>query len=599
MKISYNWLKWYVPEIPEAEKLADVFTYHLAEVESTEKLADGDTIFDINILPNRAHDLLSHQGMARELSGLLGIPFVDPTSKYRVPPSVESKLVVEAKSEKCRRYMGRIVRDIKVGPSQDWVVKHLESIGQRSINNIVDATNIVMFDCGQPCHAFDLKKMHAEKIEIKNATAGEKITLLTGEEKELLESDMVISDGVNSLAIAGVKGGKFAEVDENTTDILIEVASFDPVSVRKTARRLGILTDSAKRFENDLSPTLGDYAMLELSALIFDICDSAKFENIFDYNPNPDTEKKQIKFSAGEINSKLGMSISSEKINEILQKYNFVFTNSADEFVLDVPAMRLDLVGVSDVAEEIARVIGYSNLTPVAPKINFTPKENEKYSQIFSVRKYLLEHGYSEVMNYSFCKKGIVEVARGRKGSEFLRTNLSDGLQKSYELNRLNAPLLEIDEIKIFEIGTVFPKSGIEEFRVATADKKGVKESTLDVFINEYSVSVTSEVSVSDRTSLFAKFVPWSQFPFIVRDIAVWVPEGTDPESLIKIFKEHGADLLAVEPRLFDQFTKEKNTSLAFRLVFQAKNRTLTDDEAYTIVENIYSTLKTKGYTVR
>src|SRR3989344_4029332 len=141
MKVSYNWLKWYMPDAPDADKLADIITYHIAEVETVEK-KDGDSILDIKILPNRAHDLLSHLGVARELASLLNINFVDPTPKYKIPESKPTKLIKTIESPNCRRYMGRIVRNIKIGPSPQWVVKHLESIGQRSINNIVDATNL-------------------------------------------------------------------------------------------------------------------------------------------------------------------------------------------------------------------------------------------------------------------------------------------------------------------------------------------------------------------------------------------------------------------------------------------------------------------------
>ena len=599
MKISYNWLKSYVPAIPEASKLADVFTYHLAEVESVETLANGDTLFDINILPNRAHDLLSHQGIAKELAGLLGATFSDPTPMYKTPEVHPTKLVVENKTEKCRRYMGKIVRGVKIGPSPAWVVEHLESIGQRSINNVVDATNIVMFDCGQPCHAFDLHKLQSEKIVIQNAAQGEKITLLTGEEKELLDTDMVISDGTHSLAIAGVKGGKHAEVDDATTDILLEVANFDPISVRKTARRLGILTDSAKRFENDLSPTLGDFAMHELVALIFELFPDATFEDVVDVYPAPLTDKKTISFSVDAINKKIGTQVSDSDVATILKQYSFDFTENGGEFVLTVPPMRLDLTNVSDVAEEIARVIGYDKVVPVLPMTQFAAKRNETAVYVRSIREHLLVQGYSEVMTYSFCKKGKVEVARGPKGAEFLRTNLKDGLMKSYELNRLNAPLLGVDEIKIFEIGTVFPEKGIEEVHVGVVDKKGVQELSLAAFVQSNTVALLEKPIARTSTSVTTKFVPWSQFPFISRDIAVWVPEGTSPSTLIQIFKEHGTDLLATEPRLFDQFTKEKNTSFAFRLVFQSKNRTLTDAEVESVVENIYSTLKIKGYTVR
>ena len=219
MKISYNWLKWYVSELPAADTLSDVFMYHLAEVESVETSAD-DTVYDINILPNRAHDLLSHMGVARELAGQLGLAYNDPTPNYKIPASVPTKLAVEIATPNARRYMARIVRGVKVGPSPEWVVKHLASIGQRSINNIVDATNIVLFDCGQPTHAFDLSKLSNEKVTVRMATDGETMTTLDKKDVSLKSTDMIIADESGVLALAGVKGGTKAEVDDATIDIL-------------------------------------------------------------------------------------------------------------------------------------------------------------------------------------------------------------------------------------------------------------------------------------------------------------------------------------------------------------------------------------------
>ena len=618
MKISYNWLKWYVPEIPEADKLADVFTYHLCEVESVEKTEDGDSIFDINILPNRAHDLLSHQGIAKELSGLLGIKYVDPIEKYKIPESAETKLQIESQSENCRRYTGRIVRNIKVGPSPEWVVKHLASIGQRSINNIVDATNIVMYDCGQPCHAFDLRKIPNSKVIIKNAKDGEDLELL-GSEKikaKLKNSDVVISNEEEmTLGIAGVKGGLHSGVSDDTTELVLEVANFDPASVRKTARRLGILTDSAKRFENDLSPTHCDYAKRELSALILEMCPQASFENIVNFEQKKQEELKVISFSTERINNLLGTKITDEILSDILQKYGFKYGQNGGVFDLEIPAMRLDLLSVNDIAEEVGRVIGYDKLVPILPKINFIPGINNKSEKIKNARNLLLKNNYCEVMTYAFCKNGEIEVAYGTGGEEFLRTNLTDGIKKSYEQNRLNAPLVGIDEIKIFEIGNVFPEKGIEETHVAIADKKGVKEFSLDKFAEKISdennisqilllqkINETSEFIFKFNSKFWSKneyFSNWSSFPFIARDIAVWVPENTDPENILNIFVEHGGELLARPPRLFDKFSKDGKTSFAFRLVFQSQNKTLTDDETYTIVDNINNTLKNKGFTPR
>ncbi|MEI8130739.1 MAG: phenylalanine--tRNA ligase subunit beta [bacterium] len=604
MKISYNWLKWYVPEVVVANKLADVFTYHLCEVESVETMLDGDTIFDLNILPNRAHDLLSHQGVARELSGQLGIKFQDPTSLYKIPASTPTKLAVDIQTPNCRRYMARIVRGVKIGPSPEWVVKHLASIGQRSINNVVDATNIVLFDCGQPTHAFDAKKLFSEKIVVRQANEDETMTTLDDKHVTLKPTDMVIADESEVLALAGVKGGTNAEVDdEHTTDIVLEVANFDPVSVRKTARRLNILTDAAKRFENDLSPEHCAYAMRELSATILEMCPDAKFEDVVDVYPKPQ-EPRTLTFSLLDVNKKLGSNLSIGEVEAILHRYGYQFTREpwagekGEGITLVVPALRLDLIGPHDMVEEIGRIYGYENIAPVIPTVAHAPKENAQYVQMCAARDRMLADGYSEVMTYAFTKKGGVEVARGAKGKEFLRTNLSDGLKTAYELNRLNAPLLGHDDTKIFEIGSVFPSLDGEEMHIAYADKKGVVESTLEAFTRELPLAPSTHVSESQKNGA-KKFTPWSQYPFITRDVAVWVPLGTESTELTTLCKKQGTELLALEPRLFDQFTKGDKTSFAVRLVFQSHAKTLTDDEISPIMNAISSAIKDKGWEAR
>ena len=630
MKISYNWLKWYVPGIPEADKLADVFAYHLCEVEGTEKIGD-DTVYDLNILPNRAHDLLCHHGVARELSGQLGIEFKDPTPMYKVPESQPTKLQIEIQTPNCRRYMGRIVRGVKIGPSPEWIVKHLEAIGQRSINNIVDATNLCMFDCGQPMHAFDLKKLFSEKIIVRAARENEKMTTLDDKHVDLKLADMVITDDEEVLALAGVKGGTKAEVDEHTTEIVLEVANFEPTTVRKTAKRIGIFTDSAKRFENDLSPELGSFAMRELSALIKEMCPGATFEDIVDVYPvvdfseaqiargeatsekltnrvypNPQ-KKRELSFTVSEINKKLGAKISAGEVEDILTRYAYEFTKEGERIALSVPPLRLDLAGAHDMAEEIGRIYGYEKIQPEIPKIDpvsqhgagFIPKINETYARVCAAREKLLADGYSEVMTYTFCKKGKVEVARGAKGKEFLRTNLSDALKESYELNRLNAPLLGEEEIKIFEIGTVFPQVGPvggEEIHVAYSDKKGVIESTLEEFAKDLTWIPDQ---VRKDTTGDKKFVAWSQYPFITRDVAVWVSKETSPNELVALCQKHGTKLLARDPQLFDQFTKGDKTSLAVRMVFQSHERTLIDAEITEIMVKITHEIEAKGWEVR
>src|SRR3989344_6071832 len=323
MKISYNWLKWYVPGAPEAEKLADIFTYHVAEVESLEKLPNGDFVFDIKILPSRAHDLLSHHGVAREIASLLNIAYKDPEPIYKVPNPTPTKLKIEIKTDKCRRYMGRIVRNIKVGPSPEWVVKHLESIEQRSINNIVDAANLTMFDCGQPIHCFDLDKVSGNGLIIRMARKGEAMTTLDNKNLKLTPNDMVIADDKNVLGLAGIKGGKIAEVDANTKNIIIEVANFDPISVRKSARYHGLPTNASKRFENELTSEPGAPTMREISGLLVEY-GTGEFEEIVDeYSQKPET--RTLSFSIEKISKILGLKVSEKEIEEILIRYHFKY----------------------------------------------------------------------------------------------------------------------------------------------------------------------------------------------------------------------------------------------------------------------------------
>jgi phenylalanyl-tRNA synthetase beta chain len=333
--------------------------------------------------------------------------------------------------------------------------------------------------------------------------------------------------------------------------------------------------------------------------LILEICPDAIFEDIVDVEPKTEKLREPISLDVSYINKKLGSNISISEVEKILNNFGFKCEIFGDKFGVLPPALRLDLVRPEDIVEEIGRVIGYDRITPTIPKINFTANVNEQYSQICATRAKLLNDGYSEVMNYSFAKKGKVEVARGAKGKEFLRTNLSDGLKVSYELNRLNAPLIGNDETKIFEIGTVFSEVGREEMHIAYADKKGVVESTLEEFSRDLHLETGFPSNDLRLTASDKKFVAWSQYPFITRDVAVWVPAGVTGDELIKLCKENGTELLNKEPRLFDEFTKGDKTSLAVRLVFQSGERTLLDSEVTEIMHKITKEIGDRGWEIR
>ncbi len=606
MKISYNWLKWYIPEVPEAEKLSDIITYHLAEVETVEKLPDGDSILDIKILPNRAHDLLSHLGIAREIASLLNLNFVDPTPKYKIPTSNPTELKIEVETENCRRYVARIVRNVTVGPSPEWVVKHLESIGQRSINNIVDASNIVLFDTGNPTHCFDLNK--TESTLIIREAHNEEITTLDNKKLTLNTPDMVVADSKAALEIAGLKGGKAAEVNQNTKNIILEISSFDPTAIRKMSQRLNIRTEGAKRHENDFSPELGAYAMREFSALIAEMCPEAVFEDIVDAYPFGIQSVRKLSFSLEKITKILGVPVSTDEVKDIFKRYNFEFTENAGQFEIIVPPMRLDLVIEEDMAEEIGRILGYDKVKGNLPKIDFVPKVNETYAKIVAARSKLLGEGYSEVMTYAFRDKGEVEVMQSASDKKFLRTNLTDGLMESLKLNKINSPLLGIKEarpgqdggVKIFEIGTVFYKDK-EEIHVAYNEKDKIIEKKLEEFLVSASADASPRVlgfpgpqPRPDHTEKHASlaFIMWSLFPFIARDVAVWVPEGVGSDEVMNIIRENMGELVIRGPELFDEFKKDGKVSYAFRIVFQSYNRTLTDAEVNTVMEVITAELK-------
>jgi phenylalanyl-tRNA synthetase beta chain len=598
MKISYNWLKWYIPDAPNPEKLAEVFTFHLCEVESLETTSDGDVIFDVKILPNRAHDLLSHQGVARGLASILDIKFVDPTPKYKIPESKTTDLKIKIESDKCRRYMGRIVRNVKVGPSPEWMVKHLESIGQRSINNMVDAANLVMFDCGQPVHAFDLDKM-GETLIIRQAKDGENLITLDNRDWKLKSSDLVIADLSSVLAVAGIKGGKKPEVDANTKNIILEVANFNPTSIRKTAQAFNIVTDAKKRFENDLSPELVPYAMQELSALIYEMYPEASFEEVVDVYPNKALQKK-VSVSANYINKHLGSNFSTEEIEDVWKKLNFEYIRKDGEFEIIIPFLRVDIEGQHDLTEEVISVLGYDKLKEQLPEMKLDSKINETFAKMLWARNKLLNDGYSEVMTYVFQDKGEVEVLASASDKKFLRTNLTDGLKESLKLNQLNMPLLGMNEIKIFEIGTVFKKTG-EEIHVAYGNEKEIKEIKLEDYTKSASLDASTQVLGSpgpqprpdhSHKHTSSAFKMWSLFPFITRDIAVFVPGGVSSEDVKKIIKDNAGDMVVKGPELFDEFKKDGKTSYAFRLVFQSFDRTLTDAEINEIMGKITSKIK-------
>ncbi|TSC67397.1 MAG: Phenylalanine-tRNA ligase beta subunit [Parcubacteria group bacterium Gr01-1014_73] len=585
-------------------------TFSVFEVESVEKCGD-DFVLDVKVLPDRACYALSHRGIARELAAALAWESDSQVKISQVKTAKLASLVIKIENPAdCRRYIGRRTENVAVRLLQNEISEKLASVEQRSINNIVDAANFVMFDIGQPLHAFDADKV-VGAIQIRRAKKGEKIITLDDKEIILTPDILIIADDESPLAIAGIKGGKKTEVINETKNLILESANFQPTLIRKTAQKLGLQTDASKRFENEISPVIAETAINELSVLIAKSSPNAKFGELVDKYPEP-TKPRVIKIYPDFVAQKLGVKISEKEINNILARLGIV-----DGII---PPERLDLREAEDLVEEIGRLYGYDKL-PVEklPATKATVVINKNFYWENKIRQILAELGFSEIMTSAFRTKGETEIEKPLAlDKAFLRTKLANQLFASLKFNTLNAPLLDLKEIKIFEIGKVFLESG-EETHLAfnkIAKAKPVLEKALEIKISAAAADDILEINlgplieklpepkvwnIAEPKGLAFRFQPISPYPFIVRDIAVFVPTTVTAEKLWTVIEKGIAkekNLLA-NHYLFDEYQKAEKKSFAFRLIFQAPTRTLTDAEVNKIMEKVTTAISQNNWQVR
>ena len=594
MRFSYNWIQSHIEQpLPAPKLLREVIIFHAFEVETVEEVGT-DTVFDIKVLPDRAGDCFSHRGMAREIAGLLKLTLKEQHLSEIIAPEIS--LPIEIKNNLCDRYIGIQIDGVTVGPSPAWLVERLNAVGQKSINNVVDATNFVLLDSGQPVHAFDTQKIDGG-IAVRLAHEGEKIITLSHEEKQLRPNMLVIADYLGSLAIAGVKGGNSAEVTDATTSVVVEVAHFDAISVRTTSRSLNLITDASKRFENNLTVTIAHDAALQVAALITDIA-GGTVTGIKDIYPQA-PQARTIAFAVSDISRLLGNWVTEKSISDVFDQYHYEYTCVDGVFTLTVPVWRADITGAHDIAEEVGRVVGYDTIESKA--LPFTPVAVplERDVHITAVKQYLAGLGFREVMTYSFRPKGEVYVAYGAKGKSALRSSLSEGLKESFELNRVNAQLLGEDKIKLFEIGTVF-FADREEMRVGIVDNGVIQELSLEQFITEHAVPLDTNAHDMRLQKDQKPFQMWSVYPYVSRDIAVWLDAGVDKSTFEDILQSFAVEYCARSAYQIDEFSKEGRTSVAYRLIFQAQNRTLTEQEVHGWYDILIERLKSqKTFEIR
>lgn len=599
MKVSLNWLQTYFDApLPATEKIADELTFHAFEIEE----ANGD-LLDVKVLPNRAADCLSHRGIAKELSAILNIPLKsDPLREAlqgstlfpnsKVEPCNALTVGIED-PKKCLRYMGALVKGVKIGPSPAWLREALEAVGQRSINNVVDATNYVMLNIGQPLHAYDAAKLTQKSgtyvVGIRGAKAGEKITTLSGEDFTLNPSVLLITDANTDTAIgiAGVKGGKAAQVTEDTIDLIIESANFDGTTVRRAAQSLKLFTDASLRFQNRPSPELVAYGMRDVLALITEIA-GGEVVGVVDEYPAPTAPLPMVSVSLMKVNGVLGSNFGNEEVENVFKRLSFPHTVENDVFTVTPPFERTDLAIPEDLVEEIGRIIGYDKVPATGlPPIEGTP-DQARYRGIEKVKDFLVEQGCTEISTQSFAKKGDVFLANPLdKNMPALRTNLDENMNAALARATYVAPLVLApnQKPKLFEIGTVFTKEG-EQLSIKTS------EPVPDL------PSIQDEKEYVPHQYRLGTYKPFSVYPFITRDIALWVPTGTESLSVEGTIRTNAGELLTRIDQ-FDRFLKEGRISLAFRLVFESMERTLTDEEVNGIMDVITTALTSQGFEVR
>jgi len=468
LKASYNWLKEFVDFTINPEDLAHALTMSGLEVEGVIKSGD-DTVFDINVTPNRP-DCLSIIGIAREISAILQVPFkhIHPEIKEQEGrgPEVEIR-----NPQLCRRYAARSIRGVKPAPSPKWLIDRLESHGFRTSYNIVDITNYVLMETGQPLHAFDLDKIAGERISVRTAEHEKKFLTLDGESRQLSKDMLLIWDEEQPVALAGIMGGMNTEVSSGTVNVLLESAYFNPSSVRRTSKSLNISTESSYRFERGVDIGNITDALNRAAQMIVEIAGGSA-SALTDCYPNPPAPA-EVTLEHEKINSIIGVEIDQAFTQKILNTLGLKTRKNGGGFIVTPPSFRQDIQRDVDLAEEVARLYGYEKIPATFPNMTMRPAtENRQQKLIKTIRNSMSKAGFSEVINYSFFNADVLDALNLphddkrrktilirnplRKDESSMRTTLLPALIKNLSLNLNRGEKM----LRFFEVSKVFFDSG-------------------------------------------------------------------------------------------------------------------------------------------
>ena len=430
-----------------------------------EVLGLNDYILDLSITPNRA-DALSMRGLTYELGALYNnkVDFKDVEKEENYEAT---SLQVAIESDSCRNYVGQVVKNVEVKSSPLWLQTRLMNSGIRPINNIVDITNYVLLEFGQPMHAFD-KDLVGDKIVVRDAKEGEVLETLDGEERKLQTTDLVITDGTRAIALGGVMGGKNTEVSEETKNIILESAYFNPTSVRRTSAAHGLRSDSSARFEKGIDPNMQKAALARAVELILELCPNAVVESSVGIVKKE--EEKVVEITTSYINNYLGITLSTEEIVTILEGLSFTVEVTGENLVVKVPTRRPDISIKQDLVEEVIRIYGYDNLASTLPKFSKTTKGGLTYSQrmVRDLRAVYASLGFNDTINYSLVSEEeateytledhhkVRLLMPMTETHSTLRQSLVPGLLNTVQYNVARKQ----KDLKLLEIGRVFFGSG-------------------------------------------------------------------------------------------------------------------------------------------
>lgn len=463
----------------------------------------NDTVFEIKILPDRAHDAMSHVGVARELAILSNQKMEYDFDGLKLPKkntSAKHMLSVQIKDKNlCSRYIGVVLENIEIKDSPDWMKKRLSVSGIQSINNVVDATNYVMLEIGQPLHAFDMEKIKNQKSEanlvVRRAMDKEKLTLLDGSQIKLNNSNLLITNGKTPLALAGIMGGKNSGISKETKTIIIEAASFNAINIRRTRTHLELRTESSDRFEKGLDPNLCEKAMTRVIEILEHIA-NAKIKKIVDIYPKK-IKPWKIKLNLIYANNLLGEIITKKEVMRILTLLGIktkTYHSQANITECTIPTFRVDLKTQEDLIEEIGRIWGYENIKPKALVEPIIPApKNKMLSLEKTIREKMIGLGFDEIYNYSFYSQADANMCGLEKIKHLKLTNPMNPEQEMVRvslapniLRNARQNLKHFEEFNIFEIGRTYQpnKNKIIEKRKLIMAKVIERDNKAHTFYN-------------------------------------------------------------------------------------------------------------------